>query len=446
MNVGLSSLNDVPDEIVEIIINNVNESDLLSLRLTNRRIQEIVTPRFATSYFTHLKVFLSRHSLQMLNDICAHSVLGPQVRSINFASQRLLKAGLQSIRTGIPSTEDDDSWLSKEVVDEAMEFTLSYSLLYGEQLSMSESAEGVLLFTSALENLKQYNTPIGLGLVDNVWDYPEQGVLGSYTFGKDCFENYNHWSYWECVRSGTMRTLLTAAFRSGLPLDRLLVKFESWSLMMPSEDELTHEDANMGTIDILDGLEDYVLANVCHGLRSFELKLLNSFHDWDGATPASIASVLELATNLEVLSVDVGGASYSDFARGVTDLSHWEELETLTSAVSSQRLREIQMCNCMIPEANLTELLEKNKASFRILKISNCCIGWNGSWSGFLSSIIEKDIQLDHLILEDLYRELPGERYHPVEFIVAGLREFEGHEDITAHLSQFIAELDGSGF
>lgn len=437
-------LDSLPNEMLNLIVNNVNDIDLLALRLANKRFRDIASPIFAIAYFQELKVFMSRHSLKMLNDICAHEVLGRHVRSINFASQRLLKAGLESTKASMLAAEDDCRFMD-DSVDAAMDFTLAYSLNYGEQQSMAETGEGILLLTSALEKLRLYNKPIRLGLVDSVWNSPEEGVLGSYTFGHECFEQYNKWNYWECVRTGTLKTMFTAAYRSECPIDRLSIKFEDWSLMMPSDEEyIEHEDPDIGTID-LDGFEDYILANMCRGLLSFDLKLLNSFHDWDGETPTSVARVLELASNLQVLRVDVGGASYTDFTRGVSDLAHWEELETLTSALSTRSLRELYLTNCMIPETDILHLIWKN-SSFRVLEISNCCIGRDGAWSTFLNWLLDHNIQLERLILTDLYRELDGDRYFPVEFIVAGTREFGGSEHTKTDLQQFVFELLDGGF
>lgn len=441
-----TTLTDLPNELLEIIIDNVHDADLTPLRLMNRKLETIATCRFATMYFTHIKVFMSRRSLQMLNDICGHPKFASKVESIDFASQRLLKAGLESAKVSMLAAEENCQFV-QATIDAAMDFTLAYSLAYSEQKSMAESGEAVLLLTNALDKLQCSRHPISLGLVDGVWTYPDGGVLGSYTFGKDCFEQYNSWNYWECVRSGTLKTLLSAAYRSRCHIKRLSIRFEDWAYKIPSEDDFAEqEDPDMGTIDIVEGFETHILANVCSRLSVFELKLLNSFHDWEGATPASTARILELAINLEVLRVDVGGASYSDFARGLTELSHWEELEVLTSAMSTKCLRELHLSNCVVPQEEMIELLVRNRATFHCLEISNCCIGWNGSWSAFFTWILESEIRLDRLILTDLYRELPGDRYYPVEFIVAGTREFMGSENMETELQGFVSELEAADF
>lgn len=441
------ALSDLPEEILEIIINNVNDEDLLHLRLSSKRMHNSATARFANGYFTNLRVFLSRRSLQMLNDICAHSFLGPHVKSISFASQRLLKAGLQPMKPDAEPVHESCSWLLKDQVDEEMHYKLAYSTAYGEQVSMVESGESVFLLTTALEALKRYNTPVFLGLVDNIWDCPEYGTLGSYSFGHECFEQYNDWSYWECCRSSTMKLLLTAVHRSGLPLTRLLIRFETQALMTAPADEFTeHEDPNLGSIDILDGFGDDFLPILFRDLRSFQLELLNSYHDWEGATPDSVVRILELANNLEILHVDVGGASYSDWSRGLTGSNHWEEIETIIDGLNTPSLREIHFVNCMIPHTKLGRLLQRSSSSIRVLEVSKCCIGWPGTWSAFLSSLLGYKIRFDNLTLEDLYRESPGQRSCLIEYIVAGTREFGGDGDVTVDIQHFISELQDSGF
>lgn len=442
-----------------MIVQYVDEDDLISLRYMNRTLRDLATPRFVIEYFTHLKVFLSRRSLQMLNDICCDPVLGPQVSTISFASQRLLKRGLEFV----VEAEASCHFLVQLTSDDAMSFIHKYSVAYGEQQSLAESGEAILLLTAALDALHTYRKPIALGLVDSVWTEPEEGALGCYTLGRGLFEDYDSWNFWECFRTGTLKILLAAAYRSTCHVDTLSITFEENPREVPDVEELQEkilwgglEDPSMGLLELEDDGDDKdgILEHVCSRLRVFELKLRHNFDDCEGATAQSLEAMLELATNLEVLRVDSGGRYPYDFCLGVGTYQD-DELEMTIGSLGTSRLCDIHFSHCRIPEDELADVLKRNCATLRSINITHCCHDEGGSWSDLLRTFLGEPgefdfVSLEQLTVTDLYRK-PYDDQHmrfldTPQFVLAGTRTFTNTADFRIDLQQFISELKENGF
>ena len=388
-----------------------------------------------------IKVFMSRSSLYMLTDICSHPEFGSHIVSIDLASQWLLNiAGNEHIFLPRFGSQYD--------ISQSRHYASGYSKRYQEQRSLIASGEAVHVLTTALKALKPHGRHINLGMSDNVWDAPDEGALGLHDFGRICFKNTRIWKHWCCARTVTLKILLTAAYHSDCPLEQLQIKIETPTIM--SRYGRSQETLEGGGIDLAYTFDLDLLATVCRKLRSFSLELLQSSHDWRGANPDSIVLILTLAVNLKILHVDVGSATYDHFAH-LDDGSHWEELESIAMAITSNQLEEIHLVNCIIPEHELIDLLKRNRSTLRVLDLHNCCINWRGTWGSFFSKVLENNTELKSLRVEDLYNEqhiADGVNHtaFTTSYTIAGVREYGPSDNLKDDIDGFVTELTSSGF
>lgn len=434
----MARMETLPNEITKMICDNVDPSSLINLRLVNRVFMHWATPRFAVVFFTDLKVFLSYRSLEMLIEICAHPFYRTHIKSIGFGTQRLSTTVM-----GCKTTHDATS--SGDMADYLLNGK-PRTAYFGnclEQDNLARSGDAIYLLTLALQHLPQHGSPVRLGIFDDVWVMQEDGVLGAYSVYDACgFDDFAYWPYWECFRDAAIKTLLSAIDRSNYPLDHLQISYET---EVAGDDNSSRDDPHAGAIDLLSGFNFTALTNICQNMRIFELKVSDSYQVLEGDTPASVARLLTLAFNLEVLSLDMGSLSYSDIGHIG---NHRGELETFTQPMRTTRLREVHLSNCMVPGNCLVELFERNKSTVKTVAFDNCCMGWSGSWGRLFTRMLELGIQIENLTVSNLYREQSnfGGQGYQVDYVVAGTREF-GAPNISevdagvSDLQKFVTEL-----
>jgi hypothetical protein len=80
----MSSLLELPNELIHIVVEQSEDADLPSLRLICRRISTIATSTFTIRLISERNHVVSEKSLEALAEITSHPMFGPCVKSIFF--------------------------------------------------------------------------------------------------------------------------------------------------------------------------------------------------------------------------------------------------------------------------------------------------------------------------------------------------------------------------
>ncbi|KAG9566619.1 hypothetical protein KCU71_g4147, partial [Aureobasidium melanogenum] len=402
LSMGVPDLALLPPEILGAIIAHCRDDDLPNLRLTCKVINNASTLPSGRRRLAHRCFIFTKHSLQGLVDLTAHSVLGPCVRSISLGTSRL---GFRE--TIEPSTLNDrapDSLAKKQ-----HDFMITGSHL--------------VMLAMALQNLKAHGHQSGITLgihdeLDGKRGYGFQQAYGETP--PDVHEAKS--AMFSVLNASWMAGVKPAALNIDLTDDADSLKDDAHSL----KDVLSNECLkNFITID--SGAIDPQM-DVCIKFN------LTADDDQDQIESCSICRVTS-GTRLELERLEI-------FSSGLNPTFNEDFYKNIYRALQRTPIADLSIASFWTDTGDFMELLESWQKTLRHLRISCCGVHVRTITSGFAAGFF-KHIK-DHLELETLelhsmmMLDGPCNRHTLFEAPV----KWQGKEQIREGLDEAIRELD----
>jgi uncharacterized protein YkuJ len=367
---------DLPTEIKQMIVNEVDleDYDLLDLRLTNVENNLLSKKRFTERYFTVRKVFICEKSLQILVDISKDPFFGPCVKTV------LLSALHGDYET--PNTHGN----------ELPEYRRKY-LWYHITCFDDEPQELKPLLTEAFRNLKTYGAPIEIGLTrwwgpeeEDNWGY-NQGVLG-WLWKEEDGSGYTvrnaKWADFAKNERDTFNMLTSAADESALPVKAL-------------------------DISLLDHYEHYIVDLEHSGWNSEQYKEPCNIH-----LVEDIYNYLADCDDMDV-NIEISVGEYRREGYKIMKVNYNKEAKSLTlkqtdthdaeefmlpwvSAIDFDSLSLIDMN--IFDGDHIEDIIGRKKRRLKKLELRNCRLRTDGDWKVALA-YISKIKTLKYLKLDE---------------------------------------------
>ncbi|KAF1346245.1 hypothetical protein BDV97DRAFT_372215 [Delphinella strobiligena] len=284
--------------IITFIVDHLDQDDLPSFRLAalyleNRCFFEVATHRFARDFFSKVTVFMSRKSLTMLQEICAHQKFKHYITQIEFASARLARRYIKKLSSSIlkaqPSNSDPIPFNNLGMSD-LTQLEARYACKFARQAAVA-GRPALIILTDALRNLDR---KVALSISDMVFSR-DTPVLGSKSF---CYEM-------ECkpenvlreqFRPGAYKLLVTATVHVGMQVDTFRMNFDELLWTADNAFDSEYGGPSQSTLK-------HTLPAFCLGLKKLQLRVSASVPVMWKEHLSVTQRILALASKLEVLDI-----------------------------------------------------------------------------------------------------------------------------------------------
>lgn len=415
----------LPNEISKMVADYLDKDDLPAFRLSSKTHCANASEAFVKEYFIEIPVFMSLRSLDMLIQICKHSLFGSHVRCITFASQVLADRGLESARNKLHgATEDTEA--------DILHTVMKYADSQNEQSALDYTKRGLQLLSVALKHLRSHGNSISLGMRDVVGS---PGHPGS-TLGSKTFCSFIMYDAWEARRTAVLGLLFDAAVSSGCAVDGLSLNMETLSEGDRNYERRTYD---LGIIE-LRGYDLSKLTSVCARLRSLELTLDKRQNN--PLTEDTLGLLIRKCPNLEEAFLSVHDNNANEDTP--TYLYHHYAFIHCLGLLRSTHLNTLRLHGLPFHEQGIISCLDYHKGTLHTLELKECLVGVYSRWSNIFHWILE-NLELDKLEVTEVWAlsstiDHGRHQTYEREQVTFGTRTYEG-EDIKKGLQAFIREV-----
>ncbi|KEQ83428.1 hypothetical protein M438DRAFT_356126 [Aureobasidium pullulans EXF-150] len=206
----MASLLDLPIEVLQLVLDNINCESLAYLRLVCKKAYYTATPTFGRKYLGTIHPVLFSECLEALVEISKNHILRHYVKSILFVSYAL-KQGSCALQVVVSQHRPETSeWLIRRHQD-----------CSDHQLKLVESGRHIELIAEALTNFKNAQIPLNLGIFDLELNNSDKIPIGTGWGAELFYGELLELDIWTTDGGNVLNTVITAANSCEYPLEAI---------------------------------------------------------------------------------------------------------------------------------------------------------------------------------------------------------------------------------
>ncbi|THY10346.1 hypothetical protein D6D01_09309 [Aureobasidium pullulans] len=211
-----TTIEDLPNEVLEMVTNNLDPKDLVSCRLVSKSMSEAANNRFARVFFSRRFHVASSYSVKALVDITAHPFFGKHVTTVIMDGVRMTKHRSRGgpILWMDPYDEEEEMYKTTPALrDDSEEESDSFL-----DNAFVRSGQCQSLLQKGFENIKRYGNSVGVGVGDCKYDNRVR------SFGRKAL--FNRKVLYTYFMAETLRFTLAAAEAANCSIHKLHVDIQ----------------------------------------------------------------------------------------------------------------------------------------------------------------------------------------------------------------------------